>query len=119
MSFLIPNADEELDSNPDLELLMDVEYKIVQANTPLFSNTEKMNAILAEEAPAGWQLVEKMDNYKLRLRRDISARDNDSNLSFDPYRCQVGVNSVITYGATAIGTIGLVYLIFMALGTFQ
>ena len=90
---------------------MELEYKVMQAQTPLFSDTQKMHDVLAQEAKAGWRLLEKEDNYKIRLQRDISNRENDANLDFDAYRSTVGVSSVLTYGATAVVTIAIVSVI--------
>jgi 23S rRNA maturation mini-RNase III len=90
---------------------MSQEFKIIQAQTPLFANTQKMQEILAEEAKAGWDLLEKEDNYRIKLQRNISSRDNDKNLDIDPYRTTVGVSSILTYGVTAITTIAIVSVI--------
>jgi hypothetical protein len=49
-----------------------------------------MRAILDEESQAGWVLVEKFDNGRVRLKRPASARQNDHGLSIDPYRTYVG-----------------------------
>jgi hypothetical protein len=95
---------------------MELEYKVVQSTTPLFAKLQNIDAIMAEESKAGWQLVEKFDNYKLRLQRDISHRANDKALPFDAYRTQVGVSNVITYGLAAAVTLGAVYLIFVIVG---
>lgn len=95
---------------------MELEYKIIQSQTPLFSNTAKMHEILDQEAKAGWRLLEKEDNYRIKLQRDISHRDNDKNLDFDAYRSTVGVSSVVTYGATAVMTILIVgVILYLAL----
>ncbi len=95
---------------------MSQEYKTVQAQTPLFADTDKMREILAEEAKAGWDLLEKEDNYRIKLQRDIENRSNDGNLDIDPYRSTVGVSSMLTYGLTALVTIlivsGILYLAF-------
>jgi hypothetical protein len=95
---------------------MELEYKVVQSTTPLFAKLQNINAVMAEESKAGWQLVEKYDNYKLRLQRDISHRANDKNLAFDAYRSQVGVSNMVTYGLAALLTLGAVYLIFVIVG---
>jgi len=95
---------------------MELEYKVVQSTTPLFAKLQNIEAIMAEEAKAGWQLVEKYDNYKLRLQRNISHRANDKALAFDAYRSQVGVSNVLTYGLAAVLTLGVVYLIFVMVG---
>lgn len=95
---------------------MDLEYKIVQSTTPLFKSREKLEAVLAEEAKAGWQLVEKYDNYKLRLQRDISHREKDGERSFDAYRTQVGVHNAITYTIATVVTLAVVLGIFILVG---
>ncbi|MEQ9021439.1 MAG: hypothetical protein RLN82_01605, partial [Pseudomonadales bacterium] len=69
---------------------MELEYKTISAQTPLFASTPKMQEILAEEARAGWSLYEKADNYRIKLVRNISNRDNDKNLGIDAYRTTVG-----------------------------
>lgn len=93
---------------------MSQEYKTVQAQTPLFADTKKMQDILAEEAKAGWDLLEKVDNYRIKLQRDISNREGDKGLDFDPYRTNVGVSSVLTYGLTALVTVAIVSVILYA-----
>ncbi len=90
---------------------MSLEYKTVQAQTPLFADTKKMQEILLEEAKAGWDLLEKEDNYRIKLQRDSSNRSNDGNLEIDPYRATVGVSSVLTYGITALVTMLIVSVI--------
>lgn len=95
---------------------MELEYKIVQSTTPLFANRAKLEAILAEEAKAGWRLVEKLDNFKLRLQRETSHRDRDDELGFDAYRTQVGLSNFVTYSLATVATLAVVYAIFLAVG---
>ena len=102
----------------DLEQLMAVEYKVITSQTPMFAKQEKISEVMELEARAGWQLVEKYDNYKLRLRRKLSARENDKNLDFDPYRTHAGVSSVVTYGVTSAAAIVVVLLILNTAGLF-
>lgn len=90
---------------------MELEYKVIQSQTPLFADTAKMQEVLSEEAKAGWRLLEKEDNYKIRVQRDISHRANDASLGMDAYRTTVGVSSMVTYGATALLTIAVVSII--------
>lgn len=90
---------------------MELEFKILQAQTPLFAKSSKMHEILEEEARAGWQLLEKQDNYRIKLQRDVSFRANDKNLDIDAYRSTVGVSSTITYGVTAAATLAIVSVI--------
>ena len=97
---------------------MDLEYKTIQSQTPLFADTGKMHEVLALEAKAGWQLLSKEDNYKIKLQRDISHRENDKNLDIDAYRTAVGVSSVVTYVGTAALTLGIVSIIlYFAIGS--
>lgn len=90
---------------------MDIEYKTIQAQTPLFADSTKLHSVLDQEAKAGWQLLWKEDNYKVKLQRNISHRENDKNLDFDAYRSSVGVSSVVTYVGTALLTLGIVSVI--------
>jgi hypothetical protein len=90
---------------------MDLEYKTLQAQTPLFADSKKMHEVLELEAKAGWQLLWKEDNYKLKLQREVSNRENDKSLDFDAYRSTVGVSSVVTYVGTALLTLAIVSVI--------
>src|SRR4051812_16715241 len=74
-----------------------VEYKILRSITGAFRKPEKFRAALDEEAQAGWELVEKLDDKRIRLRRSIAWREKDSGLAQDPYRIKVGM----TEGALA------------------
>jgi len=96
--------------------MMDLEFKVLHSTTPLFTSSKKIDEIMAEESKAGWQLLEKLDNYKLRLQRNISHRSKDQDLGFDAYRSQVGVNNMIVYSITAAVTLGVVYAIFVLVG---
>ncbi|MFT4817639.1 MAG: hypothetical protein ACI9IQ_003155 [Cyclobacteriaceae bacterium] len=90
---------------------MSQEFKTMQAQTPLFADSKKMQEILAIEAKAGWDLLEKEDNYRIKLQRDISNRENDKNLDSDPYATTAGVSSVVTYVGTALLTLAIVSVI--------
>lgn len=69
-----------------------VEYKIIRSATGAFKDPAKFRAALDEEARAGWELVEKLDNSRARLRRSTECRKRDAELSQDPYRTQVGMS---------------------------
>ena len=86
------------------------EYKIIRSATGAFKNPTKFRAALDEEARAGWELLEKLDNSRARLRRSTDCRNGDAGLGQDPYRTQVG----ITEGVLAIWIIvGLALFIGM------
>jgi len=57
-----------------------------------FRKPEKLKEALHQEAKAGWALVEKFDNSRIRLKRPESARSGDGALGFDPYRTYVGMS---------------------------
>ena len=97
---------------------MELEYKIVQSTTPHFANPQNLAHVLGEEAQAGWALVEKFDNYKIRLQREISHRSSDSSRSIDPYRVQVGPSNFVTYGVATLLTLIVVVAIFRLVGMF-
>jgi hypothetical protein len=69
----------------------DVEFKIIRSLTGAFKNPAKFRAALEEEAQAGWELVEKLDDKRVRLRRAVAWREKDGELSQDPYRITVGM----------------------------
>jgi hypothetical protein len=65
------------------------EYKIIRSATGAFKTPEKFRAILDEEARAGWELFEKLDDCRVRLRRQVSFRERDADLGQDPYRTRI------------------------------
>jgi hypothetical protein len=60
--------------------------------TNAFGKPERLRQVLEEEARAGWVLVEKFDNSRVRLKRPATAKDADGQLDFDPYRTFVGIS---------------------------
>jgi len=67
------------------------EFKIVRSMTGRFSSHEAIKQLCTEEARAGWELVEKFDNNRVRFKRRIERRSQDQMLEFDPYRTNVGI----------------------------
>lgn len=93
------------------ELENDWEFKIVRANTGVFGRPAIFNRLIEEEARAGWQLVEKFDNSRVRFKRPRSARLRDAVLppEVDPYR--------VRYGMAEGPFVGLILLaVFASLG---
>jgi hypothetical protein len=66
------------------------EYKIIRSGVGAFKTPEKFRAMLDEEARAGWELFEKLDHARVRLRRAVSWRERDADLGQDPYRTHYG-----------------------------
>ena len=75
---------DELDSN--------WEFKILRSESGAFRKQEVFAALLQEEQIAGWEMVEKLDNRRVRFKRPRDARRRDATLppGFDPYRTQYG-----------------------------
>ena len=93
------------------ELENDWEFKIVRAQTGAFRKPATFQKLIEEESRAGWQLVEKFDNSRVRFKRPRSARQRDGQLpaGVDPYRVQYGI------GESALAAIILV-AVFGSLG---
>ena len=62
------------------------EFKIVRASTRKFKDPEFFRKTCEEEARAGWEMLEKFDNNRIRFRRKIEHRDGDLHRDIDPYR---------------------------------
>jgi hypothetical protein len=94
-----------------------VEDKIIRSATGVFKNPAKFRAALEEEAQAGWELVEKLDDKRARLRRSVAWRQKDSELSQDPYRITVGVSEVTLRLWIALGILaGMSLLVSVVIG---
>lgn len=99
---------------PD-ELASGVEFKILRSATSAFGRPEFLRQVLDEEKDAGWTLVEKFDNSRIRLKRPASARTAGTSSRLDPYRSYVGMSetglalrivaTVLIVLAVVIGTI--------------
>jgi len=91
------------------DLANDYEFKIVRANTTAFRNPKALNQLLDQEARAGWTMVEKFDDSRVRFKRPRQARLDDAKLppGADPYRTNYGMPPV-TFGlVTAMVSMGL------------
>jgi len=109
--------EEEMTPYTTGDLSQDWEFKILRSATGGFRNTEFLRRALEEEAQAGWTLVEKFDNSRVRLKRPAKARDLDGKLHIDPYRTYVGVSDVqiaLMVAGAAIGFVLIVLLVAVA-----
>ena len=91
------------------------EFKIVRSTLGRFSNYEKVQEVCRQEAKAGWELVEKFDQYRLRFKRRTDMRSKDQFLDTDPYRTNIGgggklAGIIIGVIALAIGVIAFLVL---------
>ena len=68
------------------------EFKIVRGRGQVFRDPVRLQQLCEEEAEAGWILLEKLDDSRVRFKRPIAMRQivKPEFLSFDPYRCQYG-----------------------------
>ncbi|MEZ5963967.1 MAG: hypothetical protein R3F56_09005 [Planctomycetota bacterium] len=95
---------------PD-ELRDGLEFKILRSATSRFKDPEFLRKSLQEEAAAGWTLVEKFDNGRIRLKRPAAAQQHDSSVQFDPYRTSVGMSEGQLAFLIVLGIVTAVVLI--------
>lgn len=83
--------EEDLTPYSEAELMDNWEFKIVRCPGPLFDQPAFLDKVLREEAVAGWQLVEKFDGMRVRLKR-VAGQHSQAELppGYDPYRTTVG-----------------------------
>jgi hypothetical protein len=96
------------------ELEEDWEFKIVRANSPAFRKSEVLQKLLQEEAVAGWTMVEKFDDSRVRFKRPRSAREQDAYLpeGVDPYRTSYGAAAFL-YGVLIVGVLLLIVFVLV------
>jgi hypothetical protein len=94
------------------DLVDDWEFKIVRATSPIFARPDIFQRLLEEEARAGWIMVEKFDDTRIRFKRRRSEREYDSERGDDlnPYRTHFS-----TYVYTSTVTIVLLVMIVITL----
>ncbi len=70
----------------------DWEFKIVRSDSSAFRNPETLKQLVEEESQAGWVMLEKFDDNRVRFKRPRSARAKDAFLpeDVDPYRTRYG-----------------------------
>ncbi len=84
--------DEEMTPYRRDDLAEGWEFKILRSVSGRFRDPVWLHAVLQEEGRAGWTLVEKFDDTRVRLKRPAGARAKDAGLGFDPYRTWVGIS---------------------------
>jgi hypothetical protein len=91
------------------------EYKVLRSYTNAFRSPERRRQILNEEARAGWEMVAKLDNARLIVRRPRTTQDSPIQ-GIDPYRTQVDTNLPVVSGVLVamIMLVGMVvFIVFM------
>src|SRR5438876_9740467 len=76
--------EEQMTPYSSTDLAQDWEFKILRSATGGFRSTGWLRQVLEEEAQAGWVLIEKFDNSRVRLKRSAAARERDGKLHIDP-----------------------------------
>jgi hypothetical protein len=96
----------------------DWEFKIVRSSTAAFGRTEVFHKLIEEESRAGWIMLEKLDDSRVRFRRPRSARVKDTYLppEVDPYRTQYGSDMQRT--AVVLTMIGVAILLALGVVAF-
>lgn len=83
------------------------EFKILHAYGGAFRRPERLRQILEDERQARWELVMKLDDTRIVLRRPRQASYYESSGGVDPYRTQIGSNraavALVLGGVLALG----------------
>jgi hypothetical protein len=97
-------------SKPHDPRLVGWEFKILRSESDRFSAPAVLQQACDEEALAGWILLEKLDDRRLRFKRPIAMREviDPQTLGFDPYRSVYGASRrwpqrlLVTMGVLAL-----------------
>lgn len=86
--------EEEMTPYTSSDLKEDWEFKIMRSATGEFKKPEVVEMLKATEAQAGWKMVEKFDDNRIRFKRSGDAFKKDATLppGIDPYRTQYGMS---------------------------
>jgi hypothetical protein len=90
------------------------EFKIVRSATAKFKRPEVVRQLVEEEARAGWELLEKFDDSRIRFKRRVEQRADDVHRDLDPYRTAYGWTSDrlgLTLAGVILGLVALVGLL--------
>ena len=74
--------------------LMGWEFKIVRSQQDLFRDPVVLQRLCEEESHAGWILLEKLDDRRIRFKRPIALREiiKSDMMAIDPYRSHYGAS---------------------------
>ena len=113
---LLEQEEEKMMQYAPGDLNNDWEFKIVRSETGVFRRPEVLNKLIEEEARAGWVMLEKLDDSRIRFKRPRSARVKDTYLppGVDPYRTRYGAS--ITQPVVISLILGILLALFLALG---
>lgn len=105
--------EEHMTHYSEADLKENWEFKIVRSTMGAFRKPETLRRLIAEESRAGWVLVEKFDDARVRFKRPISAREGDTALppEVDPYRSTYGISEGALAALIIAGIFGLIALV--------
>lgn len=100
----------EMTKYTDKDMAEEWEFKIVRSATGTFKKLDVMQRVVEEESQAGWVLLEKFDDKRLRFKRPMSARSKDAMLpqGVDPYRANYGISEGAMGATIALSIMGLI-----------
>ncbi|MGV0024162.1 hypothetical protein [Phormidesmis priestleyi] len=99
------------------------EFKIVRSHRDLFHDSAVLQRLCEEESHAGWILLEKLDDRRIRFKRPIALREiiKSEMMAIDPYRSHYGSSGNSRLWVMAIVSVMLLtlpaYLGFMLVST--
>ena len=104
--------EEEMTNYSVEDLESNWEFKIVRSERGAFRKPEVFHQLMQEEALSGWEMVEKLDDRRVRFKRRKDARRTDVTLppGIDPYRSQFDGGASRTLVLVLIGLISMVAL---------
>jgi hypothetical protein len=105
--------EEEMTRYNRSELEQDWEFKIVRSVTGAFKKPEVLQTLIQEEALAGWKMVEKFDDNRVRFKRPATAAKDDFKLppGVDPYRTTYGISEGALGATIGLSILGIVAII--------
>jgi len=118
---MLLEEEEDMTQYTQDDLTNDWEFKIVRSDTSVFRKAEVLSKLIEEEAQAGWVMLEKLDDSRVRFKRPRSARARDTYLpdGVDPYRTRYGVLSAPFAVGVGVAIAGLLVLALVVLGSSQ
>jgi hypothetical protein len=122
---MLQREEEDMTAYRREDLVEDWEFKILRSTESAFRDPDQLRRILEDEARAGWVLVEKFDDQRVRLKRRAGRSSSDfaAPLDFDPYRTYVGLTPseqgrkvAITVVAITLALVAAMLLLVAILG---